>query len=210
MVSIGDFTSPIDFSPAFIKDDRIDELRTVLESRNLNLLSEKWISVSFRYEIACNECGYQFRQPARAYLNSRKVAGCKKCAMRQTAIDVGKRKLGLDVLQDVAESNGGQCLSAEYKTVKTKYMWVCSKGHRFGRSLDSIQSKGSFCTPCAFGVPTTNELMLFAVSKGGVLKTPGYTGSTVRYLWKCASGHEFERTWGSMRVAKKYCPSCDT
>lgn len=208
LISCADFLMPINFNHAFIKDDRLNELREVLETRNLRLLSEKWISVAYKYEIACNECGYRFRQQARSYLNSRKVAGCKKCAMRQTALDSSQRKLGFDALVEVAEFNGGRCLSTEYKSVKSKYEWLCSKGHRFERSLDSIQSKGSFCTPCAFGVPTTNELIQFAEINGGKLNSPEYSGSTVHYSWKCASGHDFFRTWGSMRSSKKFCPSC--
>ena len=49
---------------------------------------------------------------------------------------------------DIAEKHGGRCLSKEYIDVKTKYEWVCKKGHEFDRTLDSIQSKGSFCTKC--------------------------------------------------------------
>jgi hypothetical protein len=208
LVSIGDFTSPINFSKAFIKDDRLDELRIVLKSRNLNLLSDKWISVSYKYDISCNECGYQFKQPARAYLNSRKVAGCKKCAMKQTALDVGKRKLGLHALNAVAASFGGECLSTEYKTSRTKYKWRCSRGHIFERTMDSIKGKQSFCTPCAFGVPTLGELTIFAESKGGTLLTAEYGGSMAHYLWRCSLGHDFQRTWANMRTSKNFCPKC--
>lgn len=208
LVSMGDFASPINFGKAFIKDDRIDELRTVLKSRNLDLLSDKWISVSYKYDISCNECGYQFKQPARSYLRTRKAAGCKKCAMKQTAVDVRKRKLGIDALRDVAALNGGECLSMEYISSRTKYKWRCLKGHTFERTMASIKVKGSFCTPCAFGVPTIGDLEFYAASKGGTLLTPEYGGSMLHYSWRCADGHDFLRTWPSMRTSKNFCPKC--
>ena len=208
LISIGDFTSPISLNSAFIKDDRIDELRDALKSRNLTLISEKWISVSHRYEVVCDECAHVFRQPARAYLNNRKVAGCKKCAMRQTAEDVRKRKLGIDALRDVAALNGGVCLSLEYISSRTKYKWRCQKGHTFERTMASIKAKGSFCTPCAFGVPTIGDLEFYAASKGGILLTTEYGGSMLHYSWRCADGHDFLRTWPSMRTSKNFCPKC--
>jgi hypothetical protein len=143
-----DFSKEINFDLAFIRDDRIEELRQVLSSRNLTLISKKWIDVSFKYVIRCNVCTHEFKQTARSYLNSRKVAGCKKCAMKVTAQEVGKRKLGIGALRAIAEKHGGRCVSTEYINVKTKYQWVCRKGHTFDRTLDSIQSKGSFCTKC--------------------------------------------------------------
>jgi hypothetical protein len=140
-----DFNSQIDLNSAFIKDDRLQELKAILETRNLKLLSTKWISVSHRYEISCNVCGYQFTQPARSYINSRKVAGCKKCAMKE---NIAHRKLGYGALTQVASRHGGKCFSKEYVTSKTKYEWLCGNGHRFSRSLDSIKSKGTFCPLC--------------------------------------------------------------
>jgi hypothetical protein len=145
------FSTEINFDLAFIRDDRLEELRKALLSRNLNLMSEKWIDVTYRYEIRCNVCAHEFRQAARSYLNSRKVAGCKKCAMKVTAQLVGKRKLGIGALRKIAEKHGGRCVSTEYRDVKTKYEWVCKKGHEFSRTLDSIQSKGTFCTKCLRG-----------------------------------------------------------
>ena len=151
LVDGADFSREINYDLAFIRDDRIEELREALLSRNLTLISKKWIDVTFRYKIRCNVCAYEFSQAARSYLNSRKVAGCKKCAMKVTAQEVGKRKLGIGRLLDVAEKHGGRCISIDYIDVKTKYEWVCKKGHEFSRTLDSIQSKGTFCTKCLRG-----------------------------------------------------------
>lgn len=203
-----DFSSTINLDNAFIKDDRLEELRNVLKLRNLKLISRKWISVSYKYQIMCNKCKYEFKQQARSYLNSRKVAGCKKCAMKQIAEVVRQRKLGFKRLLEIAELNSGQCLSTDYETVKTKYDWVCSNGHKFSRSLDSMQSKGSFCTPCARRVPVSDDLRAFAESHGGTLVSSDYVNSTFDYIWRCALGHEFVRAWVGMRASKNFCPKC--
>jgi hypothetical protein len=203
-----DFSKEVNFDLAFIRDDRIEELRRALSGRNLTLISEKWIDVAYKYEIRCNVCAHEFRQPARAYLNSRKVAGCKKCAMKVTAQEVGKRKLGIAALRDIAEKNGGKCLSKEYLDVKTKYEWICAKGHHFSRSLDSMQSKGSFCTPCSKGVPVMGDLRDFAIAQGGSLVSDAYINGTTLYKWRCSRGHNITRSWNQMKLIKTFCVKC--
>jgi len=203
-----DFSKEVNFDLAFIRDDRIEELRRALSGRNLTLISEKWIDVAYKYEIRCNVCAHEFRQPARAYLNSRKVAGCKKCAMKVTAQEVGKRKLGIAALRDIAEKNGGKCLSKEYLDVKTKYEWICAKGHYFSRSLDSMQSKGSFCTPCSKGVPVIGDLRDFAIAQGGSLVSDAYINGTTLYKWRCSRGHNITRSWNQMKLIKTFCVKC--
>lgn len=203
-----DFSIQINFDLAFIRDDRIEELRKALLSRNLTLMSEKWIDVTYRYEISCNVCFHEFRQAARSYLNSRKVAGCKKCAMKVTAQEVGERKLGVEALLKIAEKNGGRCISQEYINVKTRYDWICSKGHEFCRSLDSMQSKGSFCSPCSNGVPVIGDLRDFAIAKGGSLVSDAYIKGTTLYKWRCSQGHNITRSWNQMKIIKTFCVRC--
>lgn len=203
-----DFSIAIDFDLAFIRDDRIEELRKALSSRNLTLVSKKWIDVEYKYEIECSVCGYEFKQSARSYLNSRKVAGCKKCAMKVTAQEVGARKLGIVALNEIAEKNGGKCISKEYIDVKTKYEWICSRGHEFSRSLDSMQSKGSFCSPCSNGVPVVGDLRDYAIAQGGTLISDAYLKGTTLYEWRCSRGHHFTRSWNQMKVIKTFCVKC--
>ncbi len=202
------FSKEVNFDLAFIRDDRIEELRRALSGKNLTLISEKWIDVAYKYAIRCNVCAYEFRQPARSYLNSRKVAGCKKCAMKVRAQEVGKRKLGATALTEIAEKNGGKCLSKKYLDVKTKYEWICARGHQFSRSLDSMQSKGSFCTPCSKGEPVIRELVEFATSRGGELISKKYINGSTKYEWRCSNRHKFFRTWFQMKTAKGFCSTC--
>lgn len=204
-----DFSREINFDLAFIRDDRIEELRRALSGRDLTLLSEKWIDVSYKYDIRCNVCAHEFKQTGRSYLNSRKVAGCKKCAMKVTAQEVGKKKLGIGALQAIAEEHGGRCVSTQYLDVKTKYDWRCVKGHNFSRSLDSMQSKGSFCTPCSKGVPVIGDLRNFATSQEGALVSDTYIKATTLYKWSCSRGHTFTRSWQQMKITKTFCVKCD-
>jgi hypothetical protein len=208
LLAFADFSIDINFDLAFIRDDRIEELSQALSSRNLTLISKKWIDVAYKYEIRCNVCAHEFRQSARSYLNTRKVAGCKKCAMKVTAQEVGKRKLGIDALNDIAAKNGGMCLSKEYFDVKTKYEWICARGHRFVRSLDSMQSKGSFCSPCSNGVPVVGDLRDYAITQGGALVSDEYLKGTTLYKWRCSRGHLFTRSWNQMKLIKTFCVKC--
>jgi hypothetical protein len=129
--------------------------------------------------------------------------------MKVTSQEVGKRKLGFAALKDIAEKNGGMCLSKEYLDVKTKYEWICAKGHKFSRSLDSMQSKGSFCTPCSKGEPVIKDLIDFASSRGGQLVSKKYINGSAQYDWRCSKGHKSHRTWFQMKAAKNFCSQCN-
>jgi len=142
------WTKKVDIEEAFIRDDRIQELRAALQTRNLKLLSKKWIDVSFRYSISCQVCGYKFTQSARSYLNSKKVAGCKKCAMKETAKLSSQRKLGVNYLRQIAKEYKATLVSSEYMDARTAYVWKCKKGHTINRTVGSIKRSGCLCLEC--------------------------------------------------------------
>jgi len=143
-----DWDRKIDVQQAFIRDDRIEELRGALATRNLELISKKWIDVSYRYLISCKVCGHKFTQSARSYLNSKRVAGCKKCAMKVTAKLSNQRKLGRGYLVQIASDYKATLVSKVYVDARTAYVWKCHKGHRIRRTLGSIKRSGRLCLEC--------------------------------------------------------------
>lgn len=203
-----DWETPIQLEQAFIRDDRLNELRSALSGRNLTLLSEKWIDVSYRYKIRCDKCGHTFAQSARSYLNSRGVAGCKRCAMKVTALQMSERRLGLPKLQAIAEQYSAKLISTSYIDVKTPYEWMCNAGHIVQRTVPSIERSQSLCTQCSSKSVSLETLIDFARSHGGELVSRDFSKQTSRYEWACECGHTFTRSWVAMKNAKYFCPNC--
>ena len=204
-----DWEQEIDLVGAFIRDDRLEELRHVLATRGLELMSNKWIDVGYKYRIRCLTCQAEFNRPARSYLNSRAVAGCKSCAMKDTADLVAQRKLGVTKLQEIAIKYGGALVSAEYLDVKATYEWVCSAGHAVRRNIESIERSGCLCLTCKANHPTIEEMMDFALHQGGRLMSTEATTSSKRYEWLCPQGHNFRLSWSEVQSRTQFCPKCE-
>lgn len=60
---------------------------------------------------------------------------------------VGRGKTLVD-MQEVAKQRGGRCLSTEYKTVMSKLLWECAKGHTWETTYNNIVSNDSWCPQC--------------------------------------------------------------
>jgi len=203
-----DWSLKPDLNKAFIREDRLEELREAMAAKNLKLLSPKWIDVSTKYKYICLQCGDKNQKPGRSFLKSRGPDGCKKCAMKVTAQQVAERKLGIGRLEEIAKQFQAKLVSTEYLTVKDQYQWICIEGHEVIRTLDDVQNSGHLCTQCASTAPALKDLQQFAKGHGGYLLSERYSGVTTHYEWCCKNNHEFERTWPNMSSAKFFCPEC--
>jgi hypothetical protein len=58
---------------------------------------------------------------------------------------------GLTLMQNIACSKGGKCLSKEYINTHTKLQFLCSEGHKFENQPAHIL-KGQWCPICSAGV----------------------------------------------------------
>lgn len=140
-----DFESEIDYSKAYIRVDRLLELQNLLAPKGIQVLSKKWFSVGDKYEFRCDNCGHTWKARGNAFFNSRRVAGCDRCARK----DFGSSLvLGIEELQAFALTQGGKCLSTEYVQRNFKYLWECSRGHEFERSFNNMKFRDQFCPTC--------------------------------------------------------------
>jgi hypothetical protein len=203
-----DWTVVPDLDKAFIREDRLEQLREAMASKNLKLLSKKWIDVTTKYEYECLTCGDKSQKEGRSFLKGRGPDGCKKCAMKATAQLVAERKLGLKRLSEIAQKFHAELVSTEYLTVKDQYKWICGQGHEVSRTIPDIDRSGHLCVECASTAPTLEDLKKFADDNGGRLLSETYSGVKVQYKWRCRGNHEFERTWPNMRNAKFFCHTC--
>ncbi len=124
---------------------------------------------------------------------------CPACA--------GVRRLTLELMQQIAESRGGRCLSESYRNTVTRLGWRCSTGHEWTATPLQIM-KGHWCPFCARVVRLTlHELRRIAVLKGGQCLSHEYLNSSKRLRWKCAVGHEWVVRPSSVK-AGSWCPVC--
>jgi formylmethanofuran dehydrogenase subunit E len=139
------FDSDIDFNKAYVRSDRLEELRELLEPKRIKVLSQKWIAVDTKYEFECEVCGHIWFAQGNAFFNSRQVAGCNKCARTEAA---EKRRGTMKILEDYARRFNGEVLSTEFVKTVSYYKFRCSMGHEFERNYQSMKDRNSFCLQC--------------------------------------------------------------
>ena len=139
------FSQEIDLARAYIRDDRLPKLIELLKPMQISVLSTKWIGVKDSYQFRCEVCGHEWSATGSHFFNSRRVAGCKKCAMKKVA---GANRLDLEEIQEYAKAHGGKCLSTEYVEIKKKYRFQCSQGHIFEDIYNNMKFRKTFCPTC--------------------------------------------------------------
>lgn len=85
-------------------------------------------------------------------------------------------KLTIELMREIAQQRGGECLAAEYKGWDDPLRWRCAKGHEWTNRAGKIKS-GQWCPECAGkapkGLPYLHEL---AAEKGGACLSTVYPG----------------------------------
>lgn len=52
------------------------------------------------------------------------------------------------------------------------------------------------------------ELIRFAINKGGILVSETYKNCQEPLIWKCSKGHNWSATWNNIKYRKSWCPKC--
>lgn len=144
-VSSIDFERPIDLARAYVRNDRLGELRELLAPKQIEVLTSAWQGVNALYKLHCFICDHKWEARANMFFNSRRVAGCNQCSRR----DAGERqRLTIDVLHAFAEKHGGKLLSDVYTQRRANYLWRCSAGHEFEGNYNNMKFRNQFCPKC--------------------------------------------------------------
>jgi hypothetical protein len=69
---------------------------------------------------------------------------CPECSASERG---RKRRLPLKLMQEMAASRGGKCLSQTYINANSHLLWECSKGHRW-KAIPNSVNRGSWCPIC--------------------------------------------------------------
>ena len=118
-----------------------------------------------------------------------------------------KRTHSIEMMQQVAEQQGGNCLSTEYKNGRTHLVWECALGHQWKATPRNIQ-QGRWCRHCAGNqLKTLQDMQILASENGGRCLSDTYINSRTKLLWKCRSGH---RWWAAPDIIQqgRWCEIC--
>jgi len=108
--------------------DGLHRLRALAASRGGQRLSDSYLGNTVRYQMRCAE-GHEWGALGSSLQRGSWCAICHQ---------VSRRK-GLEAMQEVAASRGGQCLSSQYWGCAQKLTWRCHRGHIWQASWASIQ-----------------------------------------------------------------------
>lgn len=134
-----------DINKAYIREDRIGELRSLLKKKNIHVLDKKWITSDYKYSLECKTCGHKWKAGGNSFFNSRRTTGCSVCAY---ATNAELMRGNLETLANFASSFGGTVLSSEYVDARSKYEFRCKEGHVFVGKLNNMTSRKQFCPYC--------------------------------------------------------------
>ena len=96
----------------------------------------------------------------------------------------------LTLMQDIAITRGGKCLSKRYVNNRIKLLWECGKGHQWEATPGHI-GQGQWCPKCGHNRNaekrklTIDEMQQLAVRKGGKCLTEKYINCHTKLKWEC-------------------------
>jgi len=123
-------------SEAYRREDGLSELHRIAKSRGGQCFAESYDGGKAYYRFRC-EKGHEWET-----IGARIFRGtwCFTCGHEG-------RRLGMDVMRELAAEHGGQCVSQTYVNSETKLQWECARGHRWHARPSNIRA-GHWCIQC--------------------------------------------------------------
>ena len=180
----------------------IENMRAIAERLGGECLSKVYANARTKLRWRCNECGHEWDAVPDSV---KRGTWCPKCAPKKR----GKsQRLTIEEMQAIAREKGGECLSKEYVSVKTKLRWRCNNcGHEWEATPGNVKT-GTWCPKCGGSFPLTiEEMRTIARERGGECLSTEYVNSQTKLRWRCENKHEWEATPGSVRSGK-WCARC--
>jgi hypothetical protein len=113
----------------------------------------------------------------------------------------------INLMQEIAKSQGGKCLSKKYINTNSKLEWECSESHRWFAVPRHVK-RGSWCPYCVGKHITIEEIQEIALSRGGWCLSKRYINKNTKLKWKCKEGHIWKATPDSVKNQSSWCPYC--
>ena len=119
-----------------------------------------------------------------------------------------KYKHTIEEMREIAETNGGVCLSEAYNPYSLK--WQCNGGHIWEASSGSILG-GIWCQECPDKRLryTLVDMHALAAKYGGKCLSTEFLGASKKLVWQCKRGHKFEATPNRIMFNNVWCAECN-
>lgn len=188
------------------KRKHLEEMQNIAKERGGKLLSKFYINNETKLRWRCAE-GHIWE----AIPNSiKRGSWCGECGDKRAAI----KKLAhtIEEMRALAEAKGGECLSPSYKGVEFKLRWRCAKMHEWEAPPSSVLA-GRWCRICGFERSANSralkveEMQKVARERGGECLSKRNVNGRIKFLWRCAKGHEWEAVGYSVRGGT-WCRFC--
>jgi superfamily II DNA or RNA helicase len=173
----------------------VEDAQALAKTRGLEFLSLEFAGVGRKYPWQCSK-GHTWEA---TYGNVLQGHGCPHCA--------GLARKTIEDARALSRTRGFKFLSSEFAGALRKYLWQCSKGHKWEAKYNSIQ-QGLGCPHCAgLARKTIDDARALSRTKGFKFLSPTFAGVHRKNLWRCQEGHEWEASYGSIRGGTG-CPYC--
>ena len=126
----------------FLRRNTIGEMHRLAEAQGGLCLSNEYLGGRIPLRWQCAK-GHQWDASPGNVKNAK--SWCAKCGHESSA---NLRKKDIQIMQDVASSRGGVCLSQVHKSVNAKLVWKCANGHEWLAAPSKVL-RGSWCPVCS-------------------------------------------------------------
>jgi len=180
----------------------IQELQQHAKKKAGRLLSTEYINKHTRYEWECKE-EHRWITSWDNVLNG--GTWCRECSYASRTCKPSK-KYTISDLQIIASEKGGLCLSDEYITADTRYIWKCKRDHTWKTKFGNVFYNGTWCPQCQ--KLSLKEAQEIARERGGRCLSENYINKRENMEWECGKGHRWFSTLGSVKYQGAWCIIC--
>ncbi len=184
-----------------LRESGLLEAQLYAKGKKGNCLSTEYISGKLHLEWECNK-GHKWNAAFTSMKSDDRW--CPHCSNRA--------KLTIELMQEIAESKGGKCLSKKYINIDTKLKWECKQGHQWETKPYLIKN-GYWCPECNVSKRSDKhrgnieDMHLLADSRNGKCLSSTYINSQTSLKWECGNGHQWKANPNNIKQGK-WCPKC--
>lgn len=179
----------------------VEQMKELAQSKGGKCLSTIYINSHTKLTWQCS-VGHIWKAVPTSILRG---SWCNICSTKRAASKLRNRTI-VD-MKEIAQSNGGLCLSKEYVNSNTKLTWKCSKGHIW-EAIPSSILRGSWCKVCK-GLEKKDLAYYQDIAKkrNGMCLSKNYINAKSKLTWKCSEGHIWEAVPSHVQNGS-WCPEC--
>jgi hypothetical protein len=184
----------------------IEEMHLLAKKNGGKCLSSVYVNSKIPLKWQCKNNHVWVALPT----NVKSGSWCDICARTSNA---NKLRYGIEDLRQVAQANGGECLSETYLNAHTSMRWKCREGHVWQNCANNVR-RGQWCDVCSSKKAgllrrnTIDEMYRLAKERGGLCLSKEYLGNKIPLRWECAKGHQWEAAPSSVKSAQSWCMRC--